>query len=195
MSAAPFTALLLAGGRSSRMGRDKALLPHPVSGLPLLAHQAALLRSLPGCGELLLSAPAERAYGLPDARRIDDLSPDAGPLGGVAAGLAVAAHPRVLVLAVDLPFVTREFLGRLLALADDAHGAAPRHPGGAFDPLCAVYSKTHHAPALAALARRELSLQRLLAASVAAGTLRPLPLAAADLALLANWNTPEDTSA
>lgn len=176
------------------MGRDKALLPHPVSGLPLLAHQAALLRSLPGCAELFLSAPADRAYDLPGARRIDDIAPDCGPLGGVAAGLAAASHPRLLVLAVDLPFVTPDFLSRLLALADDARGVATRHADGVFEPLCAVYSKSQHATADAALARRELSLQRLLAASLAADTLRPLPLGPADLPLLANWNTPEDAS-
>lgn len=118
MSPSPFSALLLAGGRSTRMGRDKALLPHPVSGLPLLAHQAALLRSLPGCAELLLSAPADRGYALDGplagARLVADAAPDCGPLAGLAAGLSAATQPRLLVLAVDLPFVAADLLVRLL---------------------------------------------------------------------------------
>lgn len=190
----PFSALLLAGGRSTRMGRDKALLPHPASGLPLLDHQAALLRSLPGCAELLLSAPLERGYALggplAGARLVADAAPDSGPLAGLVAGLAAAATPRLLVLAVDLPFVTPALLARLLA----AGAAAPRHADGAFEPLCAVYPVTEESRAAAdsALARRELSLQRLLAAACAAGWMSPLPISASDRRFFANWNTPED---
>jgi molybdopterin-guanine dinucleotide biosynthesis protein A len=224
---APFTALLLAGGRSTRMGRDKALLPHPVSGRPLLEHQAALLRGLPGCAELLLSAPAERGYlldgPLAGARLVADPAPDCGPLGGLAAGLAAATTPRLLVLAVDLPFVTPAYLAALLwrdavpgvrefpeppaapsvpADGEDAvppkytedHGVAPRHADGAFEPLCALYpvSGDSRSAAASALARRELSLQRLLAAACAAGWMRPRAITEPERPLFANWNTPAD---
>ncbi len=191
------------------MGRDKALLPHPISGRPLIEHQAALLRSLPGCAELLLSAPAERGYALAgplaDARLVTDAAPDCGPLAGLAAGLAAATTPRLLVLAVDLPFVTPALLDRLLwrdavpgvrehpcGLASP--GLAPRHADGLFEPLCAAYpvSTDSRAAVASALARRELSLQRLLAAASSAGWMRPLSLAPADLPLFANWNTPND---
>lgn len=197
---APFSTLLLAGGRSTRMGRDKALLPHPVSGLPLLVHQAALLRSLPGCAELLLSAPADRGYALggplAGARLVSDAAPDCGPLAGLAAALAAASRPRLLVLAVDLPFVTPAYLSALLADATSETGVAPRHADDLFEPLCAVYpvSPDSRAAVAAALTRRELSLQRLLSAACATGWIRPLPLAAPDLPLLANWNTPTDTT-
>jgi molybdenum cofactor guanylyltransferase len=199
---APFTALLLAGGRSTRMGRDKALLLHPVSGQPLLLHQAALLRSLPGCAELLLSAPPERGYALAgplaDASLVPDAAPDLGPLSGLAAGLATASHPRLLVLAVDLPFLTPSRLFGLLApgSALPTPGLAPRHPDGLFEPLCAAYpvSTDARTAAASALARRELSLQRLLTTACAAGWMRPFPLAPADLPLFANWNTPADLS-
>lgn len=189
-----FSTLLLAGGRSARMGRDKALLPHPVSGRPLLEHQAALLRTLPGCAELLLSAPPERGYALDGplagARLVADVAPDCGPLAGLAAGLAVATTTRLLVLAVDLPFITPEFLSRLLA----AGVAAPRHANGTFEPLCAVYpvAEESRAAATAAIALRELSLQRLLGAACGSGWIRALPISAADRPFFANWNTQED---
>ena len=125
------------------MGRDKALLPHPVSGLPLLAHQAALLRSLPGCAELLLSAPADRGYALTGplagARLVPDAAPDCGPLAGLVAGLATAAHPRLLVLAVDLPFVSADWLRVLLLKASSSSGVSLQHADQSFEPLCAVY--------------------------------------------------------
>ena len=199
----PFSALLLAGGRSSRMGRDKALLPHPVSGLPLLAHQAALLRSLPGCAELLLSAPAERGYALTgpltDARLVPDAAPDCGPLAGLAAGLAAAAQPRLLVLAVDLPFITSAWLDALLAKASDRTGVVPLHMDSAlgFEPLCAVYPR--HTASLdaisSALKANRLSLQRLLASAIGEGWMSHLTIPPRADGLFANWNTPSDLSA
>ena len=198
-ASAPFSALLLAGGRSSRMGRDKALLPHPVSGLPLLAHQAALLRSLPGCAELLLSAPADRGYALTgplaDARLVPDAAPDCGPLAGLAAGLAVATQPRLLVLAVDLPFVTPAFLRELLSTTSAFAGAVPCHfnstPG--FEPLCAVYPRTRAKGHIdSAFAAKEFSLQRILNAAVREGWMQPLRIHPESEPIFANWNTPAD---
>ncbi len=176
------------------MGRDKALLPHPVSGRPLLEHQAALLRSLPGCAELLLSAPAERNYRLEGpllgARLVADPALDCGPLGGIAAGLAAARTSRLLVLAVDLPSMSASYLSDLLA----AGPTAPRHADGAFEPLCAVYpvSDDSRAAAATALEHRQLSLQRLLAAACAAGWMKPWLIQPAETPLFANWNTPAD---
>ena len=198
-----FSALLLAGGRSTRMGRDKALLPHPVSGLPLLAHQAALLRSLPGFAELLLSAPAERGYELvgplADARLVPDAAPDCGPLAGLAAGLSAASHPRLLVLAVDLPFITSAWLDVLLAKASDRTGVVPLHMDSAlgFEPLCAVYPR--HTASLdairSALKASRLSLQRLLASAIGEGWMSHLTIPPPADGLFANWNAPSDLSA
>ena len=193
-----FTALILAGGRSSRMGTDKALLLHPVSGLPLLNHQAALLRSLPGCAELLLSAPADHPYALTGplagTRVIPDATPDSGPLAGLAAGLAAASQPRLLVVAVDLPALTATFLRTLLDASSASCGIAPRHADGTFEPLCAVYPVNTYARAAcsAALTARHYSLQKLLSAACATAWMHPHPIAADSLPFLTNWNTPAD---
>jgi molybdopterin-guanine dinucleotide biosynthesis protein A len=194
--AAPFSALLLAGGRSTRMGRDKALLSHPASGLPLLAHQATLLRSLPGCAELLLSAPAERGYeltgALADARLVPDAAPDCGPLAGLAAGLNAATQSCLLVLAVGL--LWRDAAPPINPRSGRSPGSVPRHADGMFEPLCAVYpvySDTLSAVS-SALARRELSLQRLLASACAAGWMTARPVSPKELSLFGNWNSPAD---
>ncbi len=173
------------------MGRDKALLPHPATGVALLARQAAVLRAA-GCAELLLSAPADRAYDLPDARRIDDAAPDRGPLGGLVAGLAAATWPRVLVLAVDLPRVDAELLRGLVAHATPDRGVVPLDTDGRPEPLCAVYPKSRHASFAEALAEERLALRPLLAAALVAGWMRPTSVAPA---ALVNWNRPEDLAA
>jgi molybdopterin-guanine dinucleotide biosynthesis protein A len=205
MPATPFSALLLAGGASTRMGRDKALLPHPISGRSLLEHQATLLRSLPGCAELLISAPPERAYRcsgeLATAQLVEDSLPGLGPLGGVAAGLARASQRRLLVLAVDLPWVTPRLLERLLDPAGsgapattELRGSVPRHADGRFEPLCAVYPQAPE-PRRAiedALLWGRLSLQDLLHTACAAGWMQPLAIDESELRCFTNWNTPSD---
>jgi molybdopterin-guanine dinucleotide biosynthesis protein A len=194
-----FTAVLLAGGRSRRMGRDKARLPHPVTGLPLVAHQLATLRAA-GATELLLSLRAGTDYpkaGTEVARVFDDGL--AGPLPALAAALARAAHPLVLVLAVDLPWIKPATLRALLAAAREIDpagevGTVLRGTHG-FEPLCAVYPRraaSHFAAAVRPADRDSGGggLQPVLAAGVAAGWLRVV--AGPDAAELTNWNTPDD---
>ena len=199
MSIPAFQAVLLAGGRSSRMGRDKALLPHPVSGRPLILHQLDTLRAA-GCENLLLSVRHDQDYEQVPAAipRLHDAG-DAGPFAALEASLAHATAPHLLLLAVDLPFITPFLLHRLLAGCASGCGIAPRHPApegraGAFEPLCAVYPNAACSRSAVFTAREaaRFSLQELLAGAVSAGWMRPLPLAVADLPAFANWNSPGD---
>jgi molybdenum cofactor guanylyltransferase len=199
MSSPAFQAVLLAGGRSSRMGRDKALLPHPGSGRPLILHQLDTLQAT-GCGDVFLSVRHDQDYPLVPAAipRVRD-SGDAGPFAALEAALARTTAPLLLVLAVDLPFVAPGRLHALLALCAPERGVAPVHlppgPGaGAFEPLCAVYPSFNEARTALASARLagRFSLQELLAGAAAAGWMHPLPLTPADLPAFANWNTPAD---
>ncbi|WP_022973066.1 molybdenum cofactor guanylyltransferase [Xanthomonas maliensis] len=110
MSVAPgvhgWTGLVLAGGQSSRMGRDKALLPW--HGQPLLAHMQALLRTA-GAHEVLVSGR------YPDAGGIADAQPGLGPLGGLASVVKTLADTTVLlVVPVDMPLLPVPLLARLL---------------------------------------------------------------------------------
>ena len=154
------TGLVLAGGRSHRMGADKATLR--VGGRRLVDRAVVLLRGC--CDEVLVaSGDGRRLDDLPGGRpggpgvvqvvQVPDAVPGAGPLGGVLAGLETAAHPLVAVLAVDMPFADAAVL-RLLArlLAERRSGEAVVVPlaDGRLQPLHAVWAR-NAAPALRAL--------------------------------------------
>lgn len=185
------TGVILAGGKSSRMGRDKAALL--VHGEPLLARQLRLLAEL-GIAERLVSLRAGTTPPVPlpaDVRILPDTLADAGPLAGLERALAQASRPLVLVLAVDLPAMNPEFLHRLAGAATEGCGVVPLR-GGLAEPLVAIYPQTALAEIQRRLQRRELALQPLVRAGLAAGWLRGLPVPAADEPLFANWNRPED---
>jgi molybdopterin-guanine dinucleotide biosynthesis protein A len=123
-----------AGGRSVRMGRDKALLPW--AGATLLDHALARLRSV--CGDVrILCGPAPR-YEDRGAEIVLDRRADAGPLAGLEAALGAAPGRPLLLLGVDLPFVTPALLERLSASLGTSDAAVPV-VGGRPEPLCAAY--------------------------------------------------------
>lgn len=177
------SAVLLAGGKSSRMGRDKALLE--IDGQPLWRRQLETLRAL-NPEQLMVSG---RTFD--GAEAVVDRWTNAGPLAGVAAALERCSAPLLVVLAVDLPRMTSRFLESLLAAAREGRGVVPR--GAEFyEPLAAVYPITCVAAAEAALQRGEFSLQRFVEAAVRERSLEPRVLRPEELPLFANWNSPED---
>jgi molybdenum cofactor guanylyltransferase len=128
------TAIVLCGGRSSRFGSDKAL--HEIDDRSLLSRAINTCRSV--AAEVLLASGAERRYADFGYPMVLDELPGRGPLAGISAGLEKAQHDRFVVLAVDLPFVTSDFLEELLEYLD--HGASivmPRTERG-LEPLCAA---------------------------------------------------------
>ncbi|HTJ78137.1 MAG TPA: molybdenum cofactor guanylyltransferase [Rariglobus sp.] len=183
-----FSGAILAGGRSSRMGRDKAFLT--LDGRTLVSRQAALLNEL-GCAELLLSGRPDTDYGVPSARMVYDSVADSGPLAGLAAVLAAARHPWVLVLAVDLPHITRPFLQSLLDQGAGRTGIAPRITEG-WEPLAALYPRTLLPEAEAALRDGRYSLQPFLDQAEHSGFMCRRFVASDEQPLLANWNSPSD---
>ncbi len=185
----PFAAVLLAGGQSQRMGRDKALLPLP-DGRLLWQRQLDVLRELEPA-ELFISGPAREGFP-PEVPLLPDAMPGRGPLSGIAAALGERRAPFLVVLAVDLPRMTAGFLRRLLAETDEECGVVPRHAAnGFYEPLAAVYPASSGALATARLAGQDRSLQAFVRAAVCAGQLREWPLdCPADLPYFTNWNTP-----
>jgi molybdopterin-guanine dinucleotide biosynthesis protein A len=183
MQAAGF---VLVGGRSSRMGCDKALLPF--GGQTLAAHVAAEVFAAAGSVTLVGDPDRYAVLGLPVIR---DRVPGNGPLGGIAA--AVHASPEwALVVACDMPAVTREYLAFLLADIDasgrEVDCIVPES-GAGLEPLCALY---HHRalPLLDSfLDHKFLRMQDV----VRSLQCRVVP--AADPALFRNLNTPEDLPA
>jgi molybdenum cofactor guanylyltransferase len=113
----PPAGIILAGGRSQRMGTNKALLPLPgQASETFLAHLISTLTPL--CAELLIVArdPAQFAHvALPDTRLVFDEIPGGGPLMGLYSGLNAMQATTALVVAVDMPFVQPALLAFLLA--------------------------------------------------------------------------------
>lgn len=129
---------ILAGGASSRMGSNKALLAF--EGQPLVVRAAATVAAT-GIGVTVVGNP--ELYAPLGLQAIADDEPGLGPLGGIATALAHSRHAWNLIVAVDLPFLTAEWLAALVdrALASkSARAILPRSERG-LEPLCAVYHR------------------------------------------------------
>jgi molybdenum cofactor guanylyltransferase len=140
------TAFVLAGGKSTRMGADKAFLDF--DGRTLLDHALDRARQV-SARVCIVGDPGKfGTYG----ESLQDRYPNCGPLGGIEAALASTATELNLVLGVDLPFIEVAFLKHLLSRAR-ATGATVTVPraGRGLQPLCAVYAKDFAALASASL--------------------------------------------
>lgn len=125
-----------AGGKSERMGRDKARVL--LAGRPLITH--VLERVAPLGDEVLVTTNAPEDYAFLGVRLAADERPGAGALAGLQTALRAARHEVVLVLACDLPFVCVPLLEHMLRLAPQADAIVPRWRGE-FEPLHAVYRR------------------------------------------------------
>ncbi len=127
----PLTVIILAGGRSTRMGQDKAWLTF--DGQPLIRH--VIQRVLPLAAQIVISSnQPERFAGLSAGipapfQVVTDRHADAGPLAGLEAGLSAAAHDPALLVAVDMPFLSLPLLRYMLAVAGGHTAVVPTLPG------------------------------------------------------------------
>jgi len=183
----PFAAILLAGGQSTRMGVDKATMIF--RGQPLWRHQLDTLQAS-GAAAIAISGPRERAYA-EAAPVIEDDKPGLGPLAGLVSGLRWCQAPLLLVLAVDLPAMTPDYLAGLAAESNPGCGIVPVREEWN-EPLTAVYPCEALALAAGHLESADHSLQRWVSACGKAGLVRFRPVAPGELPLFLNLNTPED---
>jgi molybdenum cofactor guanylyltransferase len=141
------TIWILAGGKSTRMGTDKAFVDF--EGHTLLARALALAREVSADARIVGSKDKFASF----ASVVEDEFPNRGPLGGIHAALRASHTDLNLILAVDMPFVPRSLLEYLLQQARDAPEAVVVAPGGneGWQPLCAVYRKKFAIAAEAAL--------------------------------------------
>jgi molybdenum cofactor guanylyltransferase len=188
-----FSAVLLAAGRSTRMGRDKALLD--VAGIPLWRRQRDVLATA-GATEIFLSARPEQDW----ARHAEEFSavlhdalPECGPLVGITAALERSAHPWLAVLAIDLPAMTAGWFAEILNECTPGVGVVGRR-GEVFEPLAAIYPRKLIWSAWDALARDRYAMQPLIRVAVEQGLLRVREISAEHATLFANWNEPSGAS-
>ncbi len=186
----PFTAALITGGRSSRMGADKAFLDW--HGRPLWEVQLAKLRAA-GAAEVLVCGRREQVFAGDGFRLIPDRREDLGPLSGLANALRAASHDSALVLAVDMPFITTGLLGELVKMQTSfpGQGVIPIR-SGRFEPLAAVFPKSAVALAESRLAGPDRSLQGFCREAESAGLVRRWVVPPEDESLFQSVNSPED---
>lgn len=137
MNAQPLTALLLTGGRSSRMGQNKALLSLAPEGPPVVSLAVERLQTV--ADEILLVGSDPEPYAFLGLRQVSDVFPGAGSLGGIYSGLRAARNPFALAVACDMPFLNPALLHYMAELPRDYDVLVPvlEEP----EPMHAIYSR------------------------------------------------------
>jgi molybdopterin-guanine dinucleotide biosynthesis protein A len=181
--------VLLAGGRSTRMGRDKAGLI--VDGQPLWQRQLGELRAL-NPAELFISGRPDGPYAGAGVEIVTDAVPGLGPLAGIAAALQRTTLPLLLVLAIDLPRISRGLLATLVAAARQSGAGVVPQSERCFEPLAAVYPRTALPAAQACLGGSDRSLQHFVRRLIDAGLVSAWPVEPHWHDELRNVNTPDD---
>jgi len=130
---------ILAGGESSRMGQNKALLH--LGGEPLILRLARMVRSVTGTAATVVGPP--EVYTPLRLRAIRDDWPGAGPLGGIATALRASESQWNLIIACDLPYLSVDWLQYLTRRAQESDcDVVMAITAGGPEPLCAMYRKT-----------------------------------------------------
>jgi molybdopterin-guanine dinucleotide biosynthesis protein A len=166
------TGFVLAGGKSTRMGRDKALLYW--RGRTLLEHMIDLLSTVADSVHVVGRDP------------LPDRLPEHGPLSGIATALEASETDANLVAAVDLPLLTKDFLKHLRSRIEDSHHAILASKLGSYFPLCLGVRKGLLPDIQMRLSANQLSVRALIENSDAEIVTWPDP------AIFRNINTPEE---
>ena len=148
-----FSAVLLAGGESRRMGQDKATIVF--SGRPLWQRQVELLRNL-NPETIFISARTKPSWLAKGTELLLDEPPSRGPLSGIAKALTEMESTHLIALAVDMPFMTSAEMQLLSQLVAAGGGVVPVFQNCA-EPLAAVYPKEATPEFVAALVGPDFS--------------------------------------
>jgi len=188
----PVTLIILAGGRSRRMKRDKAGLPMPEGTLL----ERILIQAEGYFEEILISLSAGQKISVggsklppgrrPAVRRVEDEVPGQGPMAGILAGLKAASHGVCAVIACDIPDIHLNLMRRLVRQAEKYDVVVPLSPSGLVEPLFAVYRRRVRVKMQKLLDSGQRSLLPLLDA------VRTCRLPLGSSARLKNLNTPDE---
>lgn len=131
------TGIILAGGKSSRMGQDKGLMLF--NGQSFIDHTVQIVKDV--CDNVIIIAN-QNGYERLSIPVYTDIIKDKGPAAGIYTGLHYSKTQYNLVLGCDMPFLSSEFLGYLLSQIDEKADAIVPEYESRSQPLCAVYSKS-----------------------------------------------------
>ena len=185
---AKISAVILAGGESRRMGRDKATLEF--RGQTLWQNQLALLQELSPV-EIFISSRTDPLWRPNDTIFVADRPPACGPLGGVLAALEKTRGTHLLVLAIDLPLMTTEYLQLLCQQVVEGRGVVPMI-GDRAEPLVAIYPIAAITDFETAIHGTDHSLQSVVTTLAQSAKVDLLPVVAEDKKLFRNLNSPND---
>jgi molybdopterin-guanine dinucleotide biosynthesis protein A len=155
------SAFILAGGKSTRMGADKAFVR--LEGRTLLDRALDLARSVTADVRIVGDTAKFATF----APVVEDVFPGCGPLGGIHAALRSSPTELNLILAVDIPYVSAALLQYLIARAGHSASATVTlaHSGGNWQPLCAIYRRDFADAAEQSLRAGHYKIDKLFAAT------------------------------
>jgi len=184
----PITAFILAGGKSTRMGEQKAF--KQIAGKSMMDYAVAQGHSVAEDVFIVGDKIMFGAYG----RIVSDIYPDCGPLGGIHAALDRTKTEFNIIIALDTPFLTKTFLHFMIAQAQESEKMVTvTQMMNRFNPLGAIYRKGFFHIADAALKAGNLKIDSLFPPSdTLVITEAELALQRFDMRIFENINTPED---
>lgn len=133
------SAIILAGGQSKRMGKDKSSVVF--MGETLLDHVVKALKNHPLVSQIIVSINKEPEKRLPFADYVFDDVPHLGPLGGILASLKISKNELNFIIACDMPFVNSKAINELVSYADEYDVVVPQNKKG-IEPLFGIYKKS-----------------------------------------------------
>ncbi|MBU8880989.1 molybdenum cofactor guanylyltransferase [Bacillus sp. FJAT-29790] len=151
------TGIIIAGGKSSRMGTNKALLK--INGKTVIEIIAKELEKT--VSDIIIVTNTFEDYQFLGLRMVEDQWKGMGPLAGIHAGLELSSTDKNLIVACDMPFISSEIGKDLLKLLEDYQAAVPRI-SGQLHPLFAAYRKEVQGEICKSLERQQLQIWKFL---------------------------------
>ncbi len=188
MKTGNITGIILAGGKSSRMGTDKALVN--IGNKPMIEHIFNLLNRI--FPQIIISTNNPDRYVFLGSRTIGDEKSGLGPVGGIYTCLKAMNTPKAFVTACDLPYITEELIRYVIWHAGLGEFVVPSLNGNQLEPLCAIYDKSVAGVLEKMIERNDLSLRNLQYSCKAVVLPVSEDLSFYDEKLFLNINTPGD---
>ena len=154
------TAIIMAGGESTRMGADKSMLP--VEGKPIIEHIYNQLK--PNFNQILISSNDVSKYDFIDAKVVPDRLPGCGSLMGIASAMKISDNDLNFVIACDIPLIDFDLVRIMLRQCRRCDAVIPKTAKSHYEPLFAVYTKSILAAIEGALASGDNKIMNALSA-------------------------------